>query len=225
MSLPVITIRPQPGCAATVAAGLAARLKVEGHPLFAVEARDWDAPLVAEIDGLLIGSANAVRHGGPTLGAFSGKPAHVVGEATAAAARDAGLAVVTVGSGGLQKVLDRVAPGQVLLRLAGEEHVALAPPAGVRLVTRIAYASRPLPMDDALAARLRGGALVLLHSAEAARHFAAECDRLGVPRSGVLLAALGPRIAAAAGEGWAMLASAEAPREGALLALAREMCQ
>jgi len=225
MSLPIIAIRPQPGCAATIAAGLEACLAIKGHPLFAVEPKAWDAPPAAEIDGLLIGSANAVRQGGTALAAFAGKPAHVVGAATAAAARDAGLAVVAVGSGGLQMVLDRVAPGQVLLRLAGEDHVTLAPPAGVRLVTRIAYASRPVPMDDVLAAQLRGGALVLLHSAEAARHFAAECDRLGVPRSGVLLAALGPRIAAAAGEGWAMLASAEAPREGALLALAREMCQ
>lgn len=225
MSLPIIAIRPQPGCAATIAAGLEACLAIEGHPLFAVEPKAWDAPPVAEIDGLLIGSANAVRQGGPALDAFAGKPAHVVGAATAAAARDAGLVVVAVGSGGLQMVLDRVAPGQVLLRLTGEEHVALAPPAGVRLVTRIAYASRPVAMDDALATQLRGGALVLLHSAEAARHFAAECDRLGVPRAGVRLAALGPRIAAAAGEGWAMLTSAEAPREGALLALAREMCQ
>ena len=75
-----------------------------------------------------------------------------------------------------------------------------------------------------MADRLGQGALVLLHSAAAARHFAAECDRCGVPRGAVRLAALGPRIAAAAGEGWREVRSAAEPREAALLALARQMC-
>jgi uroporphyrinogen-III synthase len=82
-----------------------------------------------------------------------------------------------------------------------------------------------LPLPAPLAECLGEGALVLLHSAAAARHFAAECDRLGVARGAVGLAALGPRIAAAAGEGWHGVRAAGEPREAALLALAREMCQ
>ncbi|MBS1240071.1 MAG: uroporphyrinogen-III synthase, partial [Proteobacteria bacterium] len=62
------------------------------------------------------------------------------------------------------------------------------------------------------------------HSAEAARHFTAECDRLGLDRANIALAALGPRIAAAGGGGWREVRSAQSPREAALLALARDMC-
>jgi uroporphyrinogen-III synthase len=72
--------------------------------------------------------------------------------------------------------------------------------------------------------RLGEGALVLLHSAAAARHFAAECERLAVQRGAIRLAALGPRIAEAAGAGWADVRSATEANEPALLALARDMC-
>ena len=68
-------------------------------------------------------------------------------------------------------------------------------------------------------------ALVLLHSAEAARHFGGECDRLGIDRAGVHLAALGDRIAAAAGPGWAGCAIADRPDDAALLATALNLCQ
>ena len=68
------------------------------------------------------------------------------------------------------------------------------------------------------------GATVLLHSGEAASHFAAECDRLGIARGIVRLAALAPRIAEAAGEGWRALAIAPQTRDRALLELARDMC-
>ena len=67
--------------------------------------------------------------------------------------------------------------------------------------------------------------IVLLHSAEAARHFAAEMDRLGIPRARIHLAALGPRIAAAGGPGWAQLSTAPRPTDVALLALCRQLCQ
>jgi len=93
------------------------------------------------------------------------------------------------------------------------------------MVERVCYASLPVPMPPHLVRLLQRPAVVLLHSAEAARHFADECDRLGVERAGLALAALGPRIAEAAGSGWAMCQSASEPRETALLAIAAEMCQ
>jgi uroporphyrinogen-III synthase len=65
---------------------------------------------------------------------------------------------------------------------------------------------------------------VLLHSGAAARRLAAECDRQAIHRRDIALAALSPRIAEAAGPGWAALRSAAEPTEAALLALAREMC-
>jgi uroporphyrinogen-III synthase len=45
-----------------------------------------------------------------------------------------------------------------------------------------------------------------------------------VPRNAIGLAALAPRIADAAGDGWRDVRSAAQPSEAALLALARDMC-
>jgi uroporphyrinogen-III synthase len=225
LTLPIIAIRPEPGCAATVAAGEEAGMAIEGWPIFAVRPLAWDAPPADSFDALLLGSANALRDGGAALAAYRGKPAYAVGEATADAARAAGFDVAAIASGGLQGLLDTEAnlPPR-LLRIAGAEHVPLTAPQGAAIVTRIAYESVALPMPAPLAERLRTGALVLLHSAVAARHFADECGRLGVPRVGVSLAALGSRIAAAAGPGWRSVRFAEVPREPALLALAADMC-
>ena len=221
---PVIAIRPEPGCSATVDAGRALGLAIAGHPLFEIRPLAWDAPPAAAIDALLLGSANAVRHGGAALDRFRAKPVHAVGAATAAAAEGAGFEVATVGGGELQRLVDTLPAPSRLLRLTGAEHVGLVLPAGIEVETRIAYESVPLPFTNELTAQLGERALVLLHSAAAARHFAAECDRCGVARGAVALAALGPRIAAAAGEGWREVRAAPEPREAALLALAREMC-
>jgi len=221
----IVAIRPEPGLAATIAAGLAAGLVIEGWPLFEIRASAWDPPEPEDIDGVLIGSANALRHGGAALGQFTSKPAYVVGETTAEAAREAGFEVARVGEGGLQNVLDTLSGSTLrLLRLAGAERVPLAPPIGIELVTRTIYDSAALPMPGELESALREGALVLVHSAVAMHHLAAECEALGVARGGIAIAALSPRIAREAGSGWARVEAAEAPRESALLALARDMC-
>jgi len=223
VSLPLIVIRPEPSCAGSVAAGLALGLDTHGYPLFEVQPRGWSIP-EGHFDGLLIGSANALRHAGSALERIRRLPIHAVGESTAEAARGLGFTVASVGVSGLQSVLDALAAPSRLLRLAGEDHIELTPPAGISMETRIVYASEPQPMPTELAETLRGGAVVLLHSAAAARHFAAECDRLAVPRAQLSLAALGPRIATAAGEGWDTVRTATVPTEAALLALAADLC-
>jgi uroporphyrinogen-III synthase len=225
MSGPILTIRPEPGASSTVDAGREAGLAIEAFPLFDVRPVAWDPPSPEAFDGLLLGSANAVRHAGAALAAFRDKPVFAVGETTAAAAEHAGLTVAASGQGGLQALLDRALSGPLrLLRLAGEEHVELTSPSGVIVETRVVYRTIARSLPEGLAERLRNGALVLLHSAAAAHHFAGECDRLGIARGYVRLAALGPRIAAVAGEGWGEARSAAVPEEAALLALARDMC-
>lgn len=77
--IPLIVIRPQPGCDASVAAARARGLDAHGFPLFAVRALDWQPPAPDSFDALLIGSANALRHGGAALAAWRGKPAYAVG--------------------------------------------------------------------------------------------------------------------------------------------------
>lgn len=224
--VPVIVIRPEPGCARTVEAAGAAGLMAHGFPLFAVQPADWTPPDPAGIDALLIGSANALRHGGAGIEAFRGFPAHVVGAATAEATRGAGLSVETVGEGGLQRVLDAVDPAKGrLLRLAGRERVSLSPPAGVTLIERVVYASDPRPMPAALSDLLRAPSLVLLHSGEAARHFAAQIDLALLARNSIRIAAIGPRVLEQAGTGWAQVRAADRPYDAALLALAVRMCQ
>jgi uroporphyrinogen-III synthase len=220
----ILTIRPEPGADATVAAGRALGLEIEPCPLSAIRPLAWSLPEGA-FDGVLLGSANALRHGGPLVDNLVDKPVYAVGAATAAAARERGFAVARAGSGGLQALLDGLSGERLrLLRIAGRERVAIAPPAGIAVETVIAYESMPLPMPADIARRLGGGALVLLHSAAAARHFAAECQRLAVQRGAIRLAALGARIAEAAKAGWGEVRFAAEPNEAALLALARDMC-
>lgn len=223
--IPLIVIRPRPGADATAAAARELGLDPQVFPLFEVAPVAWKPPDPAEIDALLIGSANAIRHAGPALDAFRGKPVHAVGQATAAAARAAGLTVAATGTGGLDGVLAEMAGKPRLLRLAGREHVALTVPQGITLTERIVYASEPRPVPPDLAALLYGPAVVLVHSATAATHFAGECDRLGIDRSPLALVTIGPRVTAACGRGWAEIATASRPDDAALLARARHLCQ
>ncbi len=223
--IPLILIRPEPGCSASVAAARGMGLEVMGLPLFKIQSRDWEPVDPASIDALLIGSANALRHGGAKLAQYRHLPVNVVGEATAAAAQTAGFTVASIGTGGLQRVLDGIPSGTHLLRLAGAEHVDLTPPEGVTITLRIVYASTPQPMPEALIELLGNPVVVALHSGEAARHFATECHRLGLERSQIHLAAMAPRIAALAGSGWASSGVARSADESALLAIAEHLCQ
>jgi uroporphyrinogen-III synthase len=222
----LIVVRPQPGCDSTIAAARERGLDARGYPLFEVRPRMWDTPVPGSFDAVLVGSANALRHGGAGLAALSGKPAYAVGEATASACREAGLEVVVTGEGGLQQVLARLDPAhRRLLRLAGAARVDLDPPPGVAIAERIVYASEPLPMPAELAAILRAPAVIMLHSAEAARHFRSRCEAQSLDLSQLSLAAIGPRVAEAAGHGWHAVQCAAQPGEAALLALAAEMCK
>jgi uroporphyrinogen-III synthase len=219
-----LALRPEPGLSATLERARALGLAITGHALSEIRAVQWNCPDPAGIDGLLIGSANAILHGGDQLAHLTDKPVYAVGEATAAAARGAGFTVAMTGSGGLQGVLDQIPAPCHLLRIAGEERVALTPPPGVTFAEVIAYRSVALPLDPAADLLASGEALVLLHSAATAAHFAAECDRLGIDRARVSLAALGPRIAAAAGEGWRAVHTAARPDEATLVQLAFDLC-
>lgn len=227
MTLPLLILRPEPGNTTTVEGARALGIETIRAPLFAIGPVDWHAPDPAAIDALLIGSANAIRHAGPALAAYAGKPVHAVGETTAQVARDAGLTVVSVGSGGLQGVLDGLSHIR-LLRLAGQERLILTPPPHVAMIERVVYAATPLPLPLGSARLMLAHALpglaVALHSAAAAAHLAGEMERLALPRHRLHLVTLGPRISAAAGHGWAAIHTAAAPDERSLLALAAQVC-
>lgn len=224
--LPVFAIRPQPGLAATISQARRQGVDVQGEALFEIRTIEWHAPDPADVDALLVGSANAFRHGGAQLALFQEKPVHAVGKTTAAAAEAAGFEVAEVGTGGLQGLLDRH-DGQDIrfLRLSGAMRVPLVLPPRVKMAEQIVYEAVAVPMSAQMAGRLAHGGVVMLHSAAAAQHFHAECTRLGLDRSQIALATMGPRISAAAEDGWMETRHAARPDETALLALVKDMCQ
>lgn len=223
-ALPVIAIRPQPGLSATVDEGRALGLDIRGFALFAGEPVAWQLPATDDYAGLLVGSAALFRLGGQALERLRSLPVHAVGAATAAVAGEAGFDVRETGEGGLDAIVAHLQPGRYL-RLAGEAHVPLHPAPGVTIDTRVVYRMAALAMPPALVALLAGPALVLLHSGEAARHFVAQCDSNAIDHGNVALAALAPRIAEAAGSGWAEVRVAPDRTDRALLALAQQMCE
>ncbi len=221
----IIAIRPEPGLAATIAEGADLGLEISGYPLSEIRPCSWELPDLTQIDGLLIGSANALRHGGRKLAELRHVPVFAVGEATAQQARELGFDVAQAGEGGLQQLLGSMDDRpRHLLRLAGEAHVPLNLPPQITLTTRIAYRVVDNPIPAEMAQMLRDPCLILLHSAGAASHFLQECERLGLSRAPIALAALGPRILVAAGEGWRDARAAPNPCDSALLAMVRDMC-
>ncbi len=232
MTREIIAIRPEPGLAETIAAGRGMGLPMHGLALSHALPCEWSAPDPAQYDALLVGSANAFRHGGDQLGALQHLPVLAVGEKTAQAAREAGFTVSHLGEGGLQGLLDELrlddlganAPKR-FLRLSGKDHVTLDPPAGVSVDKIVVYKMEPIALSPQQADQLQSPAIVLLYSASSAKHFTQQCEALGVDKSQITLAALGPRIADAAGEGWAAVHAADKPRDAQLLALAQSLWQ
>lgn len=225
MSRPVLVLRPEPGCSETLAAAQERGLRPVAAPLFSIESVEWTVPDGREFDALLVGSANVFRLGGPALKTLRGLPVYAVGERTASAARAMGFTVAIAGAGGLQSVLDGMEYPARVLRLAGEARVDLASPTGIDVVEVAVYRAVPLRLEGKAVQVLGEGAVALLHSGEAARRFAIECDRLGIRRDKVAIAALAPRIAEAAGSGWSEVRTSSEVADSALLALAADMCQ
>lgn len=216
MTRTVAVLRPEPGNAATSARIEALGLFALRMPLFAVVPAAWDAPDPARFDGLLVTSANALRHAGPALARYRHLPVHAVGGASARAARAAGFIVATEGQIGVAELLPQV-QGQALLHLAGREHRPAGPP--VR-ATAIVYASEPVPPPPGGIDLLDGG-VALLHSPRAAARLAELVDAAGVPRARIDVAAISAAAAAAAGSGWHRVAVAPRPDDATLIATAR----
>jgi uroporphyrinogen-III synthase len=224
--VPLVIIRPEPGNTASVAAARQLRMEAHGFALFEVAPKSWEAVPPGQFDALLLGSAQVFRHGGRGLSALRGLPVYAVGEATAQAGREAGFTVVQTGETNLQALLGQLDPAhRRLLRLAGEDRVALTLPKGVTMDERVVYASLARPFPPDLIQLLGEPAIIALHSAEAARHLASQCVSHGIKRARLRIAAMSNRIGVAAGDGWGEVAVAAYPEDKALLALARQMCQ
>lgn len=211
----VIVLRPEPAASETVRRARELGLDAEAVPLFEVEPVAWDAPEASGFDGLLLTSANALRHGGGQLQQLRGLPAYAVGEATAAAAREAGFDIAGVGQAGVDGLLQSIAPELKLLHLCGEDRKA--PDHSPQAIAAVpVYRARE--RGDSL--RGISDAVALIHSPRAGRRFA----EIVADRRNIAIAAISPAAAEAAGGGWADIAAADTPSEDALLALAARLC-
>ncbi len=212
MNLPLLVLRPQPGADATAARARAIGLDPFVAPLFAIMPMAWRQPAAEDFDALLLTSASAVRAAGAALASFAHLPVVTVGEATAEAAQAAGLTVAEVGEADGRAVV-AATRFRSLLHLAGRRHAPLDDP---RVTSIAVYAAEALPPP-----LLPSAGVALLHSARAARRFAAIVEE----RRDYALVAISPAVAEAAGPGWRLVTAAEQPRDAAMLALAARLCE
>ncbi len=210
----VLVLRPEPGASATVERARAQGLEAIANPLFEVAPIAWEAPDPGSFDGVLLTSANAVRHAGEGLQSLRGLKAYAVGDATAQAAREAGFDVAATGDAGVERLLGSIEPDLRLLHLCGAHR---SDTEGARqTITPIAvYRSEQIEN-----ARIPNADAVLVHSPRAGRRLAELAD----DRSVVTIAAISQPASDAAGEGWRSVEVAEQPTDEALLALAARLC-
>lgn len=210
----LLLLRPEPGLSASADKARELGLDVLCIPLFQVEPVGWKAPDPAKFDGLLITSANALRHGGVQLESLRALPVHAVGPATAEAAKAGGFDVATIGKTNVIDLLDNLTPSLRLLHLAGEDFRDAGDP---RIERRIAYRSAQienpaLPDLD--------GLVVAVHSPRAGSRLA----ELAGKRATTAIAAISPAAADACGPGWERVETAREPTDNCLLALAAMLC-
>jgi uroporphyrinogen-III synthase len=212
----VLVLRPEPGASATVKQARDLGLDAIAIPLFEIERVEWHAPVPSGFDGLLLTSANAVRHGGDELQALRGLSVYTVGEATAEAAREAGFDIAATGDAGVDRLLGSLEPDLKLLHLCGADR--REPDGAPQEITRVTvYRAMPVEPPDFAAAQ---GSIALVHSPLAGRRFA----ELVTDRAEISIAAISKATAEAVGEGWRTLETAGQPTDAALLALAARLC-
>jgi len=215
----LLIIRPQPSADAT--ARRAAALGLEPHilPLFSIEKLDWQAADPKDYDALLITSANAILHGGSGLEALKSLPVYAVGSASARVAVDAGFSVAATGTADAAAIVAGAHTDALsrLLWLTGEHHTHVQPPSGMKITRQTVYRSAKLPAPEDFARLLAEPGAVMLHSPRAARYFAALCEREKINPAQIMLAAVSPNVAEAAGSGWKGKIIAEQPSDDALL--------
>jgi uroporphyrinogen-III synthase len=212
----LLVLRPQPGADVTVEKARARGLEAVAVPLFEVEPVAWEVPEQSGFDGLLLTSANALRHGGEGLTQLRGLKVYAVGDATTDAAREAGFDVAATGNSGVDRLLGSIEPDLKLLHLCGADR--REPQDAKQQITSVtAYRAVELATPDLSQAE---DSIVLIHSPRAGRRFA----DLVTDRSSIAVAAISEAAAEAVGKGWRAVAIAEKPTDDALLALAACLC-
>jgi uroporphyrinogen-III synthase len=215
---PLAVLRPEPGASATVERARALGLEAFAAPLFIIEPVEWLLPDTTQYDALILTSANALRYGGMKLKALRSLPLHVVGPATAQAARQAGLEPANVGSGGIDELLSELPRDLRMLHPCGENR--REPVDAMRRITPLPVYRSTTIARPAGAERLTG-VVALVHSPRAGERLA----EIAPSKASMIVAAISPAAAAACGNGWEQVAIAEGPRDDALLSLGALLCK
>lgn len=212
----LLILRPEPGASATVERARVLGLEAVATPLFEVKPVAWKAPDDAAFDGLLVTSANAVRHGGDGLKQLRGLKAYAVGQATAEAAREAGFDIAATGDSGVDRLLGSIEPNLRLLHLCGAD--AHEPANAKQEIARVTvYRAMPVEAPDLSNV---AGSVALVHSPRAASRF----GELVSERDSIAIAAISEAAGDAVGKGWRAVGIAAQPTDDALLALATMLC-
>ena len=212
----VLVLRPEPGASATVERARERGLDALALPLFKVEPVPWSAPDPAGFGGLLLTSANAVRHGGEQLARLRDLSVYAVGEATADAALAAGFGIAGIGDAGVDRLLATIDAGLTLLHLCGADRREPRQPRQ-EITPVIVYGSTPIRAPDLSTAP---GSIALIHSPRAGRRFA----ELVRDKGSITVAAISDAAADAVGNDWRSMHVADEPSDEALLALAARLC-
>ena len=219
----LVILRPEPG--ASLSADRAAKMdfgEIVCASLFKVRPVEWDPPDADRFDGMLVTSANAIRAAGDKLKTLRSLPVHAVGDATATAARTAGLMVETVGDGGIDELLAMLPDKLRLLHLGGRHRRSPAEPAQTIVpVTVYSSVAREAPRN----LELLPGSVACVHSPRAGDRLAQLCDREGLDRASIRIAAISQNAADACGGGWEKIDIAASRDDVSLLALAHRLCQ
>ncbi len=226
MTSRLVIIRPEPGASSTAELAALQNWNVVKEPLFAIRPVAWGLPDPSVYDTLVLGSANALRHGGDMLEKLKRLPVYAVGKTTAETARESGFTVAHTGAGGLAELLPELESESFgrILWLSGRDHVPV-PPHDLSIDRITVYSSDALDMSDYLHEQLAAPAVILLHSARAAEHFRAQCLDRDIDISRLSLACFGPRVAKAAGPGWRQISTAKKHSDQALLETAGQLCK
>lgn len=219
---PLLVLRPQPGADETAGRAVAQGLAPLVIPMFEVRAVPWSIDPTTPYDAVFITSSNGLKFIYNNLNLLEGLPILCVGEATAEAARRAGLSDVTAGTDGAAALADLAAAlgYQHLLWLAGEPHTPVIHP-NLIFNVKIIYETIELDIDIRVQEVTLQPLVALVHSPRAARRFAG----LVAERRHIDLVAISEKAAIAAGPGWASVHWPDVPSDPAMLEIAAPLCR
>ncbi len=220
---PLVILRPEPGASRTAEKAERMGLEVCLCPLFDARAVTWEAPPPDRFDALLLTSAQTARLAGPQLALYRTLPAYAVGQATAAAMREAGFDAVIAGETDGSAIAARIAADghRTVLHLGGVHGAPIHP--GPLTIDRIAVYAMIESDADELAGMAAAGAVLMVHSPRAGRRLAALVPR--EKRSLACVVAISAAALAACGDGWADAQAVDLPADDRMLALARRLCE